>query len=670
MSAAAGSASNIATIVLNGLDVAATLLAPLRRRRRAYFRMADELLRDPGAVDGPDPGAHRGAAQASSTRLPAAAAAAAARRAGRPRPRSPRGTASRRRGAAACLADQAGLDRLGEMQPGGRGARRRRHADLLRQRRDHRHANTWATIEPLLRGRRAGMRAGAGGDVQVKRLKLSGFKSFVEPAELRVEPGLTGVVGPNGCGKSNVLEAIRWVMGESSPKSMRGAGMDDVIFAGTALAPGARLRRGLAAGRARGRATCRGDVALAPVGEVEVTRRIERGAGSAYRVNGRDVRAKDVALLFADAATGAHSPGPGQPGQDQRGDRRQADRAAADARGSGRHCRPPRPPQGRRAEAARRRGQSHPARRNARRHGAARARRCGARRKAAERYRKLSDQIRIAEGAADLRPLARGGRGGRSGAGARPRPPSAAVEQRRRGAARRRRLADRGRRRRSPTSARPPRRRASAPPRSATSSPPCAPSATASRRRIAELAERRRTLAADRAREAALRRGRRRGAGPARARSWPRSPPGSPPPRAARGTIDVRTVELEDEARAAETALGQARAVQAAEQAEARVAEAALDAARQKLARAEAEAARLAEQMAGPRRAKRLLADARGGARAGASRPKPRLEAAGEAIAAAEARAPAGRRRPRRRRERGRLGARRARRARNPKPRR
>jgi chromosome segregation protein len=73
--------------------------------------------------------------------------------------------------------------------------------------------------------------------MRIKRIKLSGFKSFVEPAELRIEPGLTGVVGPNGCGKSNVLEAIRWVMGESSPKSMRGAGMDDVIFAGTAARP-------------------------------------------------------------------------------------------------------------------------------------------------------------------------------------------------------------------------------------------------------------------------------------------------------------------------------------------------------------------------------------------------------------------------------------------------
>ena len=133
--------------------------------------------------------------------------------------------------------------------------------------------------------------------MRIKRLKLSGFKSFVEPAELRIEPGLTGVVGPNGCGKSNLLEAIRWVMGESSAKSMRGGGMEDVIFAGTAQ----RAPRDFA------------EVVLhADTGdgenELEVVRRIERGAGSAYRVNGRDVRAKDVALVFADAATGAHSP--------------------------------------------------------------------------------------------------------------------------------------------------------------------------------------------------------------------------------------------------------------------------------------------------------------------------------------------------------------------------
>src|SRR5690606_33725900 len=128
----------------------------------------------------------------------------------------------------------------------------------------------------------------------------------VEPTELAVEPGLTGVVGPNGCGKSNVLEAIRWVMGESSPKSMRGAGMDDVIFAGSALRPARDFAEvSLLIEREPGDAQGEGGL---PPGEIEVTRRIERGAGSAYRINGRDVRAKDVALLFADAATGAHSP--------------------------------------------------------------------------------------------------------------------------------------------------------------------------------------------------------------------------------------------------------------------------------------------------------------------------------------------------------------------------
>ena len=132
--------------------------------------------------------------------------------------------------------------------------------------------------------------------MEIHRLKLSGFKSFVEPAELRVEPGLTGVVGPNGCGKSNLLEAIRWVMGENSPKSMRSGGMEDVIFAGTEARPPRDFAEVVLQGRDDDSE------------ELEVTRRIERGAGSAYRVNGRDVRAKDVALTFADAATGAHSP--------------------------------------------------------------------------------------------------------------------------------------------------------------------------------------------------------------------------------------------------------------------------------------------------------------------------------------------------------------------------
>src|SRR3954451_2942258 len=112
---------------------------------------------------------------------------------------------------------------------------------------------------------------------------------------MRIEPGLTGIVGPNGCGKSNLLEALRWTMGENSAKSLRGAGMDDVIFAGTSTRPARDFAEVSILAEITGE-------------ETEVVRRIERGAGSAYRIDGRDVRAKDVALLFADAATGAHSP--------------------------------------------------------------------------------------------------------------------------------------------------------------------------------------------------------------------------------------------------------------------------------------------------------------------------------------------------------------------------
>ena len=131
--------------------------------------------------------------------------------------------------------------------------------------------------------------------MQITRLRLVGFKSFVDPADFQIEPGLTGIVGPNGCGKSNLLEALRWTMGESSARSLRGAGMDDVIFAGTATRPPRDFAEVAMLIERAGE-------------ESEVVRRIERGAGSAYRIDGRDVRARDVALLFADAATGAHSP--------------------------------------------------------------------------------------------------------------------------------------------------------------------------------------------------------------------------------------------------------------------------------------------------------------------------------------------------------------------------
>ncbi|MCC1481410.1 chromosome segregation SMC family protein [Roseibaca sp. Y0-43] len=141
--------------------------------------------------------------------------------------------------------------------------------------------------------------------MQFTRLRLNGFKSFVDPTDLVIHPGLTGVVGPNGCGKSNLLEALRWVMGENRASAMRGSGMEDVIFAGT----DSRAARHFA------EVTLHMDNSqrLAPSGfndsdQLEVVRRITRDAGSAYRINGKDVRARDVQMLFADASTGAHSP--------------------------------------------------------------------------------------------------------------------------------------------------------------------------------------------------------------------------------------------------------------------------------------------------------------------------------------------------------------------------
>jgi len=138
-----------------------------------------------------------------------------------------------------------------------------------------------------------------------QRLRLAGFKSFVEPTDLRIEPGLTGVVGPNGCGKSNLLEALRWVMGANSAKAMRGSGMDDVIFAGAGSRPGRNHAEvTLTIDNSDGDAPATFN--RFPV--LEVVRRIDRGAGSTYRVNGKEVRARDVQLLFADASTGANSP--------------------------------------------------------------------------------------------------------------------------------------------------------------------------------------------------------------------------------------------------------------------------------------------------------------------------------------------------------------------------
>ncbi len=140
--------------------------------------------------------------------------------------------------------------------------------------------------------------------IQFTKLRLSGFKSFVEPTELLVEPGLTGVVGPNGCGKSNLVEAMRWVMGETSARQMRGGEMDDVIFSGTRNRPARNVAEVALTLDNRARTA---PAPLNSADELEVSRRIDRGGGSTYRVNGKEVRARDVQLLFADAASGARS---------------------------------------------------------------------------------------------------------------------------------------------------------------------------------------------------------------------------------------------------------------------------------------------------------------------------------------------------------------------------
>jgi chromosome segregation protein len=141
--------------------------------------------------------------------------------------------------------------------------------------------------------------------MKFERLRLLGFKSFCEPTEFLIQPGLTGVVGPNGCGKSNLVEALRWVMGENSYKNMRASGMDDVIFSGG----GSRAARNFAeVGLVLDNSDRLAPAAFNDAETIEVTRRIEREQGSTYRVNGKEVRARDVQLLFADAATGARSP--------------------------------------------------------------------------------------------------------------------------------------------------------------------------------------------------------------------------------------------------------------------------------------------------------------------------------------------------------------------------
>jgi len=140
--------------------------------------------------------------------------------------------------------------------------------------------------------------------VSFNKLRLVGFKSFVDSTELLIEPGLTGIVGPNGCGKSNLVEALRWAMGETSAKQLRGGEMEDVIFSGSTTRPGRNVAEVMLLLDNRDRKV---QAQFNDNDHLEITRRIERGAGSTYVVNGSEVRQRDVQLLFADSATGAHS---------------------------------------------------------------------------------------------------------------------------------------------------------------------------------------------------------------------------------------------------------------------------------------------------------------------------------------------------------------------------
>ncbi|MFP4313194.1 MAG: chromosome segregation protein SMC [Alphaproteobacteria bacterium] len=141
--------------------------------------------------------------------------------------------------------------------------------------------------------------------IQFDRLRLSGFKSFVDRTELEIGPGLNGIVGPNGCGKSNLVEALRWVMGENSAKRMRGDGMEDVIFAGTEKRSARNIAEvSLLLNNAKREAPAQYNNS----DELEVIRRIEKDHGSNYKINGKNVRARDVQMLFADTVTGSNSP--------------------------------------------------------------------------------------------------------------------------------------------------------------------------------------------------------------------------------------------------------------------------------------------------------------------------------------------------------------------------
>ena len=141
--------------------------------------------------------------------------------------------------------------------------------------------------------------------MEFKKLELTGFKSFVEKSVFFIEKGLTGIVGPNGCGKSNIVESIRWCMGETSAKSMRGSGMEDIIFAGTANKTSKNIAE---VSLTLSNSDKSGPIQFKEVDIINVRRRIEKDKGSKYYINGKEVRARDTQTFFADLSTGAHSP--------------------------------------------------------------------------------------------------------------------------------------------------------------------------------------------------------------------------------------------------------------------------------------------------------------------------------------------------------------------------
>ena len=139
--------------------------------------------------------------------------------------------------------------------------------------------------------------------MEFKKIQLNGFKSFAEKTNFLIEDGLTGIVGPNGCGKSNIVESLRWVMGETSAKSMRGSGMEDVIFSGTSNKPSKNIAEVLIS-----LSNDKGNIKYKDTGEITIRRKIEKDKGSKFYINGKEVRAKDAQMFFADLSTGAHSP--------------------------------------------------------------------------------------------------------------------------------------------------------------------------------------------------------------------------------------------------------------------------------------------------------------------------------------------------------------------------